>query len=251
MLLIGASTFGVALLPTYSAVGVWAPILLVILRLIQGFAVGGEIAGASAMIIEHSPFGRRGYYGSFTLQGVQAGQIVAAAIFLPLSAFMPKEAFETWGWRIPFLLSAVVVYAGYQIRKNVDETPAFQEEAEHGEVPQAPIVMAVKENGVDMFRVFCMALMNAIPTAVTTFGATFATNAGYGVGLTTTNYLWISVSGNVVAVILIPFVGNLTDRIGRRPGDHRRLPRIGHPGVPVPVLRRRSQLRRWRSCSPS
>ena len=217
MLLIGASTFGVALLPTYEMVGVWAPIGLVILRLIQGFAVGGEIAGASAMIIEHSPFGRRGYYGSFTLQGVQAGQVFAAAIFLPLSYFMPKEAFEAWGWRIPFLLSAFVVLAGYQIRKNVDETPAFQEEAEHGEVPQAPIVMAVKENGVDMFRVFCMALMNAIPTAVTTFGATFATNAGYGVGLTTTNYLWISVSGNIVAVCLIPFVGNLTDKIGRRP----------------------------------
>ena len=217
MLLIGASTFGVALLPTYEAVGIWAPILLVILRLIQGFAVGGEISGASAMILEHSPFGKRGFYGSFTLQGVQAGQVLAAAVFLPLSAIMPKEAFETWGWRIPFLLSAFVVLAGYQIRKNVDETPAFVEEAEHGEVPAAPIVMAVKENGVDMFRVFCMALMNAIPTVVVTFGATFATNAAYGVGLTTTNYLWISVSGNILAVILIPFVGNLSDIIGRRP----------------------------------
>ena len=77
--------------------------------------------------------------------------------------------------------------------------------------------MAVKENGSDMLRVFCMALMNAIPTAVTVFGATFATNAAYGVGLTATNYLWISVSGNIVAVILIPFVGNLSDKIGRRP----------------------------------
>ncbi|MGS0686352.1 MFS transporter [Nakamurella sp. GG22] len=217
MLLIGASTFGVALLPTYDAVGIWAPILLVCLRLIQGFAVGGEISGASAMILEHSPFGRRGFFTSFTLQGVQAGQVLAAAVFLPLSAIMPKEAFETWGWRIPFLLSAVVVYAGYQIRKNVDETPAFVEESEHGEVPQAPIIMAVKENGIDMFRVFCMALMNAIPTVVVTFGATFATNAAYGVGLTTTNYLWISVSGNIVAVLLIPFVGNLSDAIGRRP----------------------------------
>src|SRR3954466_15679507 len=112
MMMIGISTFGVAFLPTYEQVGLLAPALLVILRLVQGFAVGGEIAGASAMIIEHSPFGRRGYYGSFTLQGVQAGQIAAAAIFLPLSAFMPKEAFETWGWRIPFLLSAVVVFAG-------------------------------------------------------------------------------------------------------------------------------------------
>src|SRR6478735_8572272 len=217
MLLMGGSTFLVALLPTYSAVGVLAPILLVALRLIQGFAVGGEISGASAMILEHSPFGRRGYFGSFTLQGVQAGQIIAAAVFLPLSAIMSKEAFELWGWRIPFLLSAVVVVAGYVIRRRVDETPAFQEEAEHGEVPAAPIVMAVKENGSDMLRVICMALMNAIPTAVTVFGATYATAAGYGIGLTSTNYLWISVSGDIVAVIIIPFVGNLTDAIGRRP----------------------------------
>jgi MFS family permease len=217
MLLMGASTFAVALLPTYSSIGVWAPILLVTLRLIQGFAVGGEISGASAMILEHSPFGRRGYFTSFTLQGVQAGQIIAAAVFLPLSAIMSKDAFESWGWRIPFLLSALVVVAGYIIRRRVDETPAFVEESDHGEVPQAPIVMAVKENGTDMLRVICMALMNAIPTAVTVFGATYATSAAYGVGLTSTNYLWISVSGNIVAVILIPFVGNLTDKIGRRP----------------------------------
>lgn len=217
MLLIGFSTFCVGLLPSYETVGILAPILLVVLRLIQGFAVGGEISGASAMIVEHAPFGRRGYYASFTLQGVQAGQVFAAAIFLPLSAIMPTDAFQSWGWRIPFFLSALVVLAGYMIRRNVDETPAFQEEAEHGEVPQAPIVQVVKENGIDMVRVACMALMNAIPTAVTVFGATFATNAAYGVGLTTTNYLWISVSGNIIAVALIPFVGNLSDKIGRRP----------------------------------
>ena len=217
MLLIGFSTFCVGLLPSYDSVGILAPILLVVLRLIQGFAVGGEISGASAMIVEHSPFGRRGYYASYTLQGVQAGQVFAAAIFLPLSAIMPTEAFQSWGWRIPFFLSAFVVLAGYMIRRNVNETPAFEEEAEHGEVPQAPIVQAVKENGVDMVRVACMALMNAIPTAVTVFGATFATNAAYGVGLTSTNYLWISVSGNIIAVVLIPFVGNLSDKIGRRP----------------------------------
>jgi len=217
MMLIGLSTFLVAFLPTYEMVGIWAPILLVILRLVQGFAVGGEISGASAMIIEHAPFGRRGFFGSFTLQGVQAGQVLAAAVFLPLSAVMSTESFQSWGWRIPFLLSAVVVAAGIIIRRRVDETPAFQEEAAHGEVPKAPIVVAVKESGGDMLRVVCMALMNAIPTAVVAFGTTFATNAAYGVGLTATNYLWIVVSGNIVAVILIPFVGNLSDVIGRRP----------------------------------
>ena len=113
MLLIGFSTFCVGLLPSYAAIGIWAPILLVVLRLIQGFAVGGEIAGAGSMIMEHSPFGRRGYFSSFTLQGVQAGQILAAAVFLPLAAILPEDAFQSWGWRIPFLLSAVVVLAGY------------------------------------------------------------------------------------------------------------------------------------------
>ena len=138
MLMIGVSTLLVAFLPTYDQVGLLAPALLVVLRLIQGFAVAGEIAGASAMIVEHAPFGRRGYFASFTLQGVQAGQILAAAVFLPLSAAMSPEAFQSWGWRIPFLLSVVVVIAGYIIRRKVDETPAFPEEAAHGEVPKAP-----------------------------------------------------------------------------------------------------------------
>ena len=218
MLMMGLSTFLVALLPTYQQVGLLAPALLVVLRLVQGFAVGGEISGASAMIVEHAPFGRRGYYASYTLQGVQAGQILAAAVFLPLAALLPEDQFESWGWRIPFLLSALVVVAGYVIRRRVDETPAFQEEAAHGEVPKAPIVQAVRESGPDMLRVICMALMNAVPVATTVFGATYATNEeAYGIGFDTATYLWISVVGNAVAVLLIPFVGNLSDRIGRRP----------------------------------
>jgi MFS family permease len=217
MFLMGGSTFLVGVLPTYASLGAWAPLLLVILRLIQGFAVGGEISGASAMIVEHAPFGKRGFYASFTLQGVQAGQILAAAVILPLSAFLSKSAFQSWGWRIPFLLSAVVVVAGYIIRRRVDETPAFQEETTHGEVPKAPIVQAVRESGSDMLRVVCMALMNAIPLATTVFGATYATNDSYGVGFSTTSYLWISLVGNGVAIILIPYVGRLSDRIGRRP----------------------------------
>jgi MFS family permease len=217
MLLMGGSTFLVGLLPTYAAIGWYAPLLLVILRLIQGFAVGGEISGASAMIVEHSPFGRRGYFASFTLQGVQAGQILAAAAILPLSALLSESAFEAWGWRIPFLLSIVVVVAGLIIRRRVDETPAFKEEESHGEVPKAPIVQAIRENGTDMLRVVCMALMNAVPLATTVFGATYATNDSYGINMSTTTYLWISLIGNAVAVCLIPFVGKLGDRIGRRP----------------------------------
>src|SRR5512132_1079167 len=144
MLLMGVSTMAVGLLPTYQQVGMLAPVLLVMLRLVQGFAVAGEISGASSMILEHAPFGRRGFYASFSLQGVQAGQILAAAVFLPLAHYMRAEAFYSWGWRIPFLLSAVVIVAGYVIRRKVDETPAFAEESEHHEVPKAPIVQALQ-----------------------------------------------------------------------------------------------------------
>src|SRR5437867_1347339 len=217
LFLMGFSTMAVGLLPTYQQVGVLAPALLVVLRLIQGFAVAVEISGASSMILEHAPFGRRGYYASFTLQGVQAGQIFAAAIFLPLAHYMDPEAFASWGWRIPFLLSVVVIIAGYIIRRKVDETPAFAEEAEHHELPASPIVTAIKESWPDMIRVICMALMNVIPVVTAIFGAAYAVQPGYGIGFEKDVYLWIPVLGNIVAVIVIPFVGNLSDKIGRKP----------------------------------
>jgi MFS family permease len=217
MFLMGFSTVGVGLLPTYDQVGLLAPALLVLLRLVQGFAVAGEISGASSMILEHAPFGRRGYYSSFTLQGVQAGQIMAAAIFLPLAHYMPTEAFNSWGWRIPFLLSVIVIVAGYIIRKEVDETPAFSEEGAHGAVPKAPIVQAITESWRDMLRVMCCSLMNVIPVVTTIFGAAYAVQPGYGIGFAKDVYLWIPVMGNIVAVIVIPFVGNLADKVGRRP----------------------------------
>ena len=217
MLLMGFSTMGVGLLPTYAQVGVLAPVLLVILRLIQGFAVAGEISGASSMILEHAPFGRRGFFASFTLQGVQAGQILAAAVFLPLAAYMPDAAFNAWGWRIPFLASAIVIVAGYIIRRRVDETPAFAEENAHGALPKAPIVEAFRLNWKDMLRVVCMALMNVIPVIATIFGAAYAVQPAYGVGFAKEVYLWIPVVGNIIAVFVIPLVGELSDRIGRRP----------------------------------
>jgi MFS family permease len=217
MLLMGFSTMAVGFLPTYPQVGVLAPILLVVLRLIQGFAVAGEISGASSMILEHAPFGRRGFFASFTLQGVQAGQILAAAVFLPLAAYMPDEAFNTWGWRIPFILSFIVIIAGYIIRREVDETPAFTEEGRHGAVSRAPIVEAFKTSWADMLRVVCMALMNVIPVVATIFGAAYAVQAAYGIGFSKDVYLWIPVLGNILAVLVIPIVGNLSDRIGRKP----------------------------------
>jgi MFS family permease len=193
-----------------------APALLVILRLIQGFAVAGEISGASSMIMEQAPFGRRGYFASFTLQGVQAGQILAAAVFLPLSYYMSQDAFVAWGWRIPFLLSALVLVAGFIIRREVDETAAFAKEDASGQVARAPILEAFRFSWPDMLRVVCMAFMNVIPVVATVFGAAYAVQPSYGINFHASVYLWIPVVGNIVAVLVIPYVGNLSDRIGRR-----------------------------------
>src|SRR6516162_309601 len=217
MFLMGISTMGVGLLPTYAQVGWLAPLLLVVLRLIQGFAVAGEISGASSMILEHAPFGRRGYFASFTLQGVQAGQIFAAAVFLPLAHYMPTKAFNSYGWRIPFLLSALVIVAGYIIRRKVEETPAFAEEAEHGEIPKSPIIQAIQLSWKDILRVICMALMNVIAVVAAIFGPPYAVQPAYGIRFPKDVYLWIPIVGNILAVFIIPFVGNLSDEIGRRP----------------------------------
>ena len=217
LFLMGCSTMLVGLLPTYQQIGIGAPILLVVLRLAQGFAVAGEISGASSMVLEHAPFGRRGFFASFTLQGVQAGQILAAAVFLPIAAYMPKEDFSAWGWRIPFLLSFFVVVAAYLIRREVEETPAFARESEQGAVPKAPVIQAFRASWADMLRVVCMALMNVVPVVTTIFGAAFAVQPAYGIGFRPEVYLWIPVLGNIAAVLVIPWVGNLSDKIGRRP----------------------------------
>jgi MFS family permease len=217
MFLMGFSTMAVGLLPTYRQVGLLAPALLVILRLIQGFAVAGEISGASSMVLEHAPFGRRGFYASFALQGVQAGQILAAAVFLPLAHYLPEDSFNSWGWRIPFLLSFFVLVAGYIIRREVHETPAFAEEGEKGGIPKSPIAQAFAVSFADIVRVICMALMNVIPVIATIFGAVYAVQPAYGIDFPKDVYLWIPILGNILAVLVIPYVGNLADRIGRKP----------------------------------
>ncbi|MBO9644342.1 MAG: MHS family MFS transporter [Pseudacidovorax sp.] len=215
MFMMGFSTIAVGLLPTYDQIGLWAPALLVLCRLVQGFAVAGEISGASSMILEHAPFGRRGFFASFTLQGVQAGQILAAAVFLPLAHYMPAEQFNSWGWRVPFILSFIVIIIGWIIRREVDETPAFTQEG--AAKPRSPVTEAFKNHAPDMLRVVLMSLMNVIPVVATIFGAAYAVQPAYGIGFHKDVYLWIPVLGNILAVLVIPLVGNLSDKIGRRP----------------------------------
>ncbi len=217
MLMMGFSTLAVGLLPTYQQVGVLAPTLLVILRLIQGFAVAGELGGSNAMIVEHAPDARRGFFASFSLQGTQAGSILATAAMLPLATLLPTEAWLSWGWRIPFLLSAVVIVAGYVIRKRVQEPPAFQAKQEvEPKKKRFPLGELLRTHPKILVLCILMTLTNVVGTTTLVFGISFATNKGYGIGFSSGDMLWVSLIANVAAVITIPIFGALSDRFGRR-----------------------------------
>src|SRR5699024_61614 len=217
MLMMGISTFLVGILPTYHQVGLLAPALLVVLRLIQGFAVAGELSGASAMIIEHAPDNQRGFYASFSLQGTQVGRILGTAVFIPLSGLLSDAAFQSWGWRVPFLLSAVVIVAALVIRAKVHESELFLQQAQQRNEERSSVWQVFRENGTTVVRAVCMGLANVIGTTVVIFGTAYATQESYGIGMAASTYLWMPVVANIVAVILIPFFGRLADRICRRP----------------------------------
>lgn len=215
MILMGISTFAIGLLPTYAQVGMLSPVLLVLLRVVQGFAVAGELGGASAMIVEHSPDERRGFFASFSLQGTQVGSILAIGLMLPLSILLDDDAFHSWGWRVPFLLSAFVILAGYIIRRKVEEPPAFaaQDDAAKRRFPFVELITRYPWLTV---RCILMTLTNVIGTATLVFGASFATQEGYGNGFSTGEFLWVTLTANLVAIGTIPVFGALSDRIGRR-----------------------------------
>ncbi len=217
LLLMGVSTFLVGCLPTYAQVGVIAPILLVVLRLLQGLSASGEQAGANSMSFEHAPDDRRGFFTSFTLSGTQGGQVLAPAVFLPLAAILPEDQLLSWGWRVPFLLSAVVVVLGYLIRRRLDETPAFQEESDRGEVSRAPLAVLFSEHWRGVLRVFLAAFIAMVNTTFAVFALNFATSDDYDIGISSTTMLWLAIVANVVAICCIPLWARLSDRVGRKP----------------------------------
>ncbi|MEV4597022.1 MFS transporter [Amycolatopsis sp. NPDC049253] len=212
LLLMGLSTVLVGCLPSYAALGVASPVLLVVLRLLQGLSAGGEQASANSMSLEHAPEHRRAYYTSFTLSGTQAGQIVATAVFLPVAA-LPQDALVSWGWRVPFWLSAVMVAVGYFIRRSVEETPVFREEVAAGEVVRLPLAVLLRDHWADVLRVIVAALIASVSTIFTVYALSYAVNT---VGLSKTPMLWVGVLANVAAVISIPLWAKLSDRTGRK-----------------------------------
>ncbi|MFD5830372.1 MFS transporter [Lentzea sp. NPDC060358] len=209
LLLMGFATFAVGCLPTYDTAGVLAPALLVVLRLLQGLSASGEQAGANSMSLEHAPEHRRAYFTSFTLSGTQAGQILATAIFLPVAA-LPQDDLLTWGWRVPFWCSAVVVVVGLVIRSKIDETAAFR----RAEVAKLPAAVLFRTHWADVLRVVVAATIASVSTIFTVYALSYAVNT---IGLARTPMLWVGVLANLVALAAIPLLAGLSDRIGRKP----------------------------------
>jgi MFS family permease len=209
--MMGISTFLVGCLPTYADIGIWAPVLLVSLRLLQGFSASGEQPGGNALCLEHAPDRRRAFFTSFTLGGTQAGLIIATAVWLPIGA-LPEHELMTWGWRLPFWLSAVVVVVGLLIRRRLDESPTFA--AAKDGVARVPVTDLLREYPADLLRVTLGALASTVSTIFGVYALSYATGT---VGLDKTTMLWVAIVTNVVALVAIPAWAALADRIGRKP----------------------------------
>jgi metabolite-proton symporter len=222
LVMMGVATFAIGLLPSYATIGFAAPLLLVLLRLIQGFALGGEWGGAVLIVSEHGDPARRGYWASWPQAGVPFGQLIANGMLFLLAAVQSEQDFQSWGWRIPFLASAVLVLIGLYVRLAVEESPVFREaqaraaeRAAAGDQDRMPIL--------DVFRYYPREVFTAM-------GARFAENVSYYIftivistyatqrlGLSSRFVLGAVLIGAVVHLVTIPLWGALSDRVGRRP----------------------------------
>lgn len=215
LMLMGVATVLIGMLPTYNTIGIWAPILLALLRFVQGFGVGGEWGGAVLMAVEHSSTKRRGFNASWVQAGVPVGMILANGVFMLVTQTMSEESFLAWGWRIPFLLGAFLLLVGMFIRLKVFESPVFQKAMEETPPPKLPILEVIQKHPRNVLLAM---------------GARFAENAyfyiftvlilSYGsqqLGLEKPSLLNAVLLASAVQLIAIPVFGALSDRLGRRP----------------------------------
>lgn len=215
LVLMGAATFLIGVLPTYSQVGLLAPILLVSLRFLQGLSAGAEIAGASALSTEEAPVGLRGFFPSLSLSGIAAGIVLASLAFLPVAA-MDEASRDAWGWRIPFLLSLAMLAVAYFVRTSLSEPEAFEDvQAEDAgqEKDRSPFVLMITTHPVQFVQVCLMGVQSVTNTLMQAFGLAYAK----AVGIDPTTMLWVTVAANTVAIATTPFFGWVSDRIGRKP----------------------------------
>ncbi len=212
LVMMGLSTFLIGCLPTFATIGWAAPVLLVICRLLQGLSAAGEQAGASSLTLEHSPDDRRAFYTSWTLTGTQGGLILASLVMIPFMA-LPDEAKYSWGWRVPFWLSAAVVIVAYFIRRQLHETPQFTEAKNAGTIARMPLVPLLRHHWRDVVRVILCAFIAAVSTVFANLALAYGKKVGLDADLT----LWLVVVANVGALFTQPLFGTLADRIGRKP----------------------------------
>lgn len=211
--LMGGATVTIGLLPTYDMIGMWAPALLILMRIIQGMGIGGEWGGALLLAYEYAPEKRKGFFGSIPQAGVTIGMLMATFI-VSLMTLFSEEDFLSWGWRIPFLLSSILVLIGLWIRKDIDETPDFQKVKQTGQVAKAPLRETLKHHWREVLIAAGLKVVETAPFYIfSTFVVSYAT--------TTLTYqksqaLEAVTLGALVATIMIPLMGLLSDKIGRQ-----------------------------------
>jgi MFS transporter, MHS family, shikimate and dehydroshikimate transport protein len=214
LLIMGIATFLVGLMPTYEQIGIWAAVILIVLRLAQGFGVGGEWGGAVLMAVEHAPPGKRGFYGSWPQTGVPAGLVLSTLVFSIFSS-QPEAQFLSWGWRVPFLLSFILIIVGLFIRMRIAETPAFARVRETQTLARMPIVDVIRTHPKNVLLAMGARIAeNGVFYILTVFVLSYVTQALKLPRGTILNAVTVAAA---IELVVIPSFGALSDRIGRRP----------------------------------
>jgi MHS family proline/betaine transporter-like MFS transporter len=227
MIMMAVGTFAIGLIPSYAAVGFWAPTLLILFRLVQGFSTGGEYGGASTFIAEYAPDRRRGFFGSFLELGTLAGYVGAAGLVTVLTALLGGDGMESWGWRVPFLVAGPIGLIGLYLRLKLDETPAFRklEDASVHRATEAASAVETTAKG-DLAKIFrdhwptlvlCVCLVGAYNIADYMLLSYMPTYLSDEMGYSETHGLLILIATMVVLMLLVNQVGRLSDRVGRKP----------------------------------
>nr|WP_259548182.1 MFS transporter [Heyndrickxia oleronia] len=211
--LMGGGTVLMGLLPTYSTIGVTAPILLIILRLIQGLGLGGEWGGALLLAVEYAPKNKRGFFGSIPQMGVTIGMLLGT-LALSIMTLLPENSFMTWGWRVPFLLSALLVFFGLWIRKGIDETPSFRKAQEKGEIAKIPFIETIRTHWKEVLIAVGAKVVETAPFYI--FGTFIVSYATTQLGYSRTVTLNAVTIATIITTILIPYMGRLSDTFGRK-----------------------------------
>ncbi|WP_151734521.1 MFS transporter ['Paenibacillus yunnanensis' Narsing Rao et al. 2020] len=212
--LMGGATVLIGCLPDYNMIGVWAPILLITLRCVQGLGIGGEWGGALLLAVEYSGKHNRGFFGSIPQMGVTIGMLLGT-FSISLLSMLPDSQFMSWGWRIPFLLSALLVALGLWIRGGLDETPSFQAAKESGNIAKVPILDTLRYHWKSVLIAVGAKVVETGPFYI--FGTFITAYSTTYLGYERTTALNAVTIATLVATVMIPLMGKLSDKVGRKP----------------------------------